>query len=711
MTVYDILEKLKNKLNPYGEKLVLLSEERELLKKEEKQKINELIKIQYEYHVFSYNNNLYLNPNAVYGFDIFEKKRIFYEKINQLNKERKIIEKKITEVNKKEEKLRMLYKEVVIKDSEISTIEPQVDEEKIKLMLSIIPRRKKPVYMPKPVFNKLKNKTIEMFQEGNQAIFFFYSEDDNKKDGKYIENKGYLSEWKLIDSEEEINSSFQATAFSKRDDIIVAYRGTEFFEDYDINHFIKDLLADKKLYLDIRETEQRKLAHKFLEKIKNDPKNKNKKIHVVGHSLGGALANYAVVDLKNLENIKSLVTFNSLGIIHNNLYNETWDLKLFKDVEARYRLRGKERPKLEEVIIDQDGALQQFEEWAKYDELENERKSRDLIISKLQSIVTKNYVLVDDTVPKLKENVGKLVVDKDERNKGKSSKSNFNLFKDAKLQYHSLYSFLIYLNDEGNFQNNEVNKGLKSKKLENKIKEIHVINAIKSSLEEKYGKGALILEAELNSNCTELEEMKKYLNEKISDSVKHYYKNKRENKDNFKLLIKEQIEKLEKEGYYFIHREEDNENTYKIKIGKYNNYESVLGIKGNYPIILTWSRNKEIRATGLPVLDGATLKCDKGSKLSEFKVTNQNKIYIEGKLQGTQKDCVGKKNIGDFGVCLVDQIAPKPCVSLISTTEWQETSKKKICDAKIILESSYCKCSIGGKITVDASLCQKINCD
>ncbi len=700
-TVSDILEELATAVRPLGKELVLLSEEKERLRTEKIFKTKERRKeydVYIEYLIKNINNN---NSNNISNKD----KEILEKRNSELAEESRVIENKIQKINKDEKELRKLYKEIYEKNDELSKEEEEKinkilrkDEkdlnidtafggEDIKLILSIMPRRKKPVYMPKPVYNKLRDKTIDMYQEDNQAIFFFYSELENKDDSLFIKQKKILSDWKVICSEEETEylNSFQATAFKKGNDIVVAYRGTEFFGDYGVNHFIRDGLTDGGLYLfDL--SSQRKFAHKFLKKIQEE--NENSNIHVVGHSLGGALANYSVVDLEEIKEIKSVVTFNALGIIDNDIYREKWTAnKTTEEIIIETYNKTIRNVNIVKAILDK-----------------NAINFRDRAIDKLKNtnITTKNYILMDDTVANIKKNVGELVVDKEKKEKGNM----------VDFTYHSIYAFFIYLNDEGNFPNNEVNKGLKSKKLGNEVKEIHIINAIKSSLEESYGKGALALEGELNTKCKTLEEVKKYLNTIIKNSTRTFFEEGK-SKDNYKLLIKSQIEESESKNYYCKYSKAENNNTYKIEIGKFNNYENLLGIKGNYPIILEWNANKEIRATGLPVLDGAILKCNQGSMSNNLKVTSQNKSFIEGKLQGTEKDYTGKKNIGPFGDCKLKPTTSgyEPCIMNISTSQWKETSRNNICGNKIILKSSSCKCNIGGKITVEDSLSNKTNCD
>ena len=51
------------------------------------------------------------------------------------------------------------------------------------------------------------------------------------------------------------------------------------------------------------------------------------------------------------------------------------------------------------------------------------------------------------------------------------------------------------------------------------------------------------------------------------------------------------------------------------------------------------------------VTQSAQLQCDKGTKLSELKVTSQNFSSVENKLIATEQDAKPNENIMPFGNC------------------------------------------------------------
>lgn len=94
------------------------------------------------------------------------------------------------------------------------------------------------------------------------------------------------------------------------------------------------------------------------------------------------------------------------------------------------------------------------------------------------------------------------------------------------------------------------------------------------------------------------------------------------------------------------------------------------------------------------VLDGAKLFCDKGSTSSSLKVLSQKIVTIDDKLVGTESDFNTGKNIPPFGICSITQ---KTCIP--STLKWTNTHKTdKINNNKVLLNTSECPCSLGGKI-------------
>ena len=94
------------------------------------------------------------------------------------------------------------------------------------------------------------------------------------------------------------------------------------------------------------------------------------------------------------------------------------------------------------------------------------------------------------------------------------------------------------------------------------------------------------------------------------------------------------------------------------------------------------------------VLNGAKLRCDKGSTTSNLNVLSQQLVKIEGKLVATEMDFNIGVNILPFGVCSLTQ---KSCVT--STTKWVKTNNTHLINTQsVLLSESVCSCTIGGTI-------------
>lgn len=113
------------------------------------------------------------------------------------------------------------------------------------------------------------------------------------------------------------DNGFYACAFQKENDVVIAYRGTDFsFKPEDIKGTIKDMIQDIELGFMKENGSQLICAYMFLEYIKKMCKKEEEKeekinIHITGHSLGGCLAQYVYVVT---EKIYPTVTFNALGL-------------------------------------------------------------------------------------------------------------------------------------------------------------------------------------------------------------------------------------------------------------------------------------------------------------------------------------------------------------------------------------------------------------
>lgn len=190
------------------------------------------------------------------------------------------------------------------------------------------------------VWNKIKRDDIEpevindilMYDERDKRLLGVFGIEKDK-DTK-VELKPYydFNGWQFIYSADKTklfadygygknvsDNGFYACAFQKENDVVIAYRGTDFsFKPEDIKGTIKDMIQDIELGFMKENGSQLICAYMFLEYIKKMCKKKEEKekkikinIHITGHSLGGCLAQYVYVVTGK---IYPTVTFNALGL-------------------------------------------------------------------------------------------------------------------------------------------------------------------------------------------------------------------------------------------------------------------------------------------------------------------------------------------------------------------------------------------------------------
>ncbi|MCW3168336.1 DUF4280 domain-containing protein [Chryseobacterium sp. 09-1422] len=95
------------------------------------------------------------------------------------------------------------------------------------------------------------------------------------------------------------------------------------------------------------------------------------------------------------------------------------------------------------------------------------------------------------------------------------------------------------------------------------------------------------------------------------------------------------------------------------------------------------------------ITDTTQLKCDKGTSPSPLTVTSQSFMSIDGKLQATEEDKQPNTNIKPFGMCSVLRFSCTP-----APIKWDNTSDFEIESKKELLDTSTCRCSVGGKISI-----------
>lgn len=97
------------------------------------------------------------------------------------------------------------------------------------------------------------------------------------------------------------------------------------------------------------------------------------------------------------------------------------------------------------------------------------------------------------------------------------------------------------------------------------------------------------------------------------------------------------------------------------------------------------------------ITETAQLQCDKGAIPTALIVTSQYFSIFDNKLIATEEDAKPNENIMPFGSCKLKY--NMPCSP--TTQKWNKTSKNDtINDLRIVLETSECLCTTGGKITI-----------
>ena len=159
------------------------------------------------------------------------------------------------------------------------------------------------------------------YHEEDKRLFLVYSIDEKNKDRNPLFGK-ILDGWEYLDCatgeiiqnkffppellKEYKESGFFGVAFQRGNDIMIAYRGTEFELT-----FARDMETDFNIYMkktDIQQVE----AVLFYEYIKTTY-GEGKNIHITGHSLAGAIAQYVHFYAKcNGDDVVTL-TWNGLG--------------------------------------------------------------------------------------------------------------------------------------------------------------------------------------------------------------------------------------------------------------------------------------------------------------------------------------------------------------------------------------------------------------
>ena len=119
--------------------------------------------------------------------------------------------------------------------------------------------------------------------------------------------------WKVIKTVNDPISGFQAAVYAKDNNIVLAFRGTEF----ELAQFVQDFIVADGAAFAWGINPQLIHVNQFVKSVCNEFGHKYTNIYVTGHSLGGYLATMAsdeLVDRGFDGKIRKVVTFNGLGL-------------------------------------------------------------------------------------------------------------------------------------------------------------------------------------------------------------------------------------------------------------------------------------------------------------------------------------------------------------------------------------------------------------
>ena len=220
----------------------------------------------------------------------------------------------------------------------------------------------------------------EIYKEEDKRLFLTYSEDNKDGKPKYIsEFKGwgflYFADHRKIYKEylgieSHYSSGMQATAFKKGNVIVIAYRGTEPSE-------VGDLLTDGEIGFFNRNSPHLTAAVLFYEYILREYGD-GSTIHITGHSLGGALAQYVAC---YAEGKHKTVTWNALGIgVHKHSFKKGVSGKITDIMQAIEVNKMKSSEEIQQKYLSLEGEVDPS---LKLDNMEN-------IVTDIANIIIKN---------------------------------------------------------------------------------------------------------------------------------------------------------------------------------------------------------------------------------------------------------------------------------------------------------------------------------
>lgn len=385
-----------------------------------------------------------------------------------------------------------------------------------------------------------KEEGIKIYASTDARSFYLYSEDKEKAEqnpfykefGEWEFIFGYdhnkiLAEYKMNKQEPRVSyndSGFQASVFKRNNQVIIAYRGTNPLS------ITKDWAKTNADFACGVIPDAVNCAIWLYEKVATDPILRECEIHVTGHSMGGALAQYIAVygykatkptiyitDSQLGRAVKKTVTWNGLGV---GIKKKGTGGDIYKKLQ-----------------------LKKFVEF--YDEASC---NHDRII---------NYYLEYDTVPDIQDTVGiNIRVDRKKSQNPESKRGNH--YGNYLVKYHTVANFIPFFND-GNITQMKLNNNF-------------LMNSIKQAINTKNeAKDNIVRPKDYLKNFG-IEELKE--NTGLGNILDSMIDKKESGKSYFYYCITENINK-ENTSWFSINKGDN-----VAEIGCFNNMSSVAGVEG-----------------------------------------------------------------------------------------------------------------------------------
>ncbi|MFQ93343.1 DUF2974 domain-containing protein, partial [Campylobacter jejuni] len=231
------------------------------------------------------------------------------------------------------------------------------NQEKIQEENSLRGYREIKVNLEHVVSQKHKDKEVLIDLRQDDAwqskMLNFFDEKTNfdKLNGEFgeLQTKNFIQRYEVQFHQPNTTSGFSATLFydKEKDEFIVGFRGTE--TDNFISS-IQDIVQD--ITLSLNGNIQSSFLLEFLEQVNKIIKNKHKRIIFVGHSLGGYLAQMALIycDIKYKDKLSfspnEVYTFNAPSVYGWNFPNIAINpntIKIMQDLLGKYTIDVSEK--------------------------------------------------------------------------------------------------------------------------------------------------------------------------------------------------------------------------------------------------------------------------------------------------------------------------------------------------------------------------------